>query len=189
MNITITVYCRYVYKVTYTTWYNIFGFMCFVGVTLHPHVTTKKKQKNLKHWPKCVYLYPTLPCFDREACIYLYPTLLTWWPCFSFWDLNIQTCRTNFVSGNATLPVGAAAYTYSYSRFGRGVDANLTCFRCYGNESQLLNCTHHMTSSCSRDYTAGLLCYAWRYCVRFVHTITINHPFMQVADIWLYRFL
>ena len=66
-------------------------------------------------------------------------------------------CRTNFVSRNATFPVGAVAY--SYRRFGRGLDANLTSFHCYGNESQLLNCTHSVTSSCSRDYTAGVLCY------------------------------
>ena len=79
--------------------------------------------------------------------------------CFSLCGLHIQTSRTNFVSGNATLPAGAVAYTYSSSRFGRGVATNLTSFHCYGNESHLLNCTHSVTSSCSRDYTAGVLCY------------------------------
>ena len=58
-----------------------------------------------------------------------------------------------------TIPAGAVAYTSSSLRFGRGVDANLTNVYCYGNESQLLNCTHSVTSSCSRDYTAGVLCY------------------------------
>ena len=58
-----------------------------------------------------------------------------------------------------TIPAGAVAYTSSSLRFGRGVDANLTNFYCYGNESQMLNCTHSVTSSCSRDYTAGVLCY------------------------------
>ena len=57
-----------------------------------------------------------------------------------------------------SIPVGVVAYTYSSSRFGRGVDANLTTFRCYGNESQLLNCAYSV-SSCRRDYTAGVLCY------------------------------
>ena len=58
-----------------------------------------------------------------------------------------------------TIHAGAVAYTYSSSRFGRGVATNLTSFHCYGNESHLLNCTHSVTSSCSRDYTAGVLCY------------------------------
>ena len=56
------------------------------------------------------------------------------------------------------ISAGAVAYTYSSSRFGRGVEANLTDFLCYGNESDLLNCTYSV-SSCSRDYTAGVLCY------------------------------
>ena len=79
--------------------------------------------------------------------------------CFCLWDLHIQTCRTNFVCAKFALPVGAVAYTYSFyynSRFGRGVDANLTNFRCYGNESHLLNCAHNVTSC---GYTARMLCY------------------------------
>ena len=58
-----------------------------------------------------------------------------------------------------SIPVGAVPYTSSSARFGRGVDTNLTNFRCYGNESQLLNCIHSVTSSCDRDYAAGVLCY------------------------------
>ena len=67
--------------------------------------------------------------------------------------LDIWTCWVN-----AIVSVGAVAYTSSSSRFGRGMDANLTNFYCYGNESHLLNCTYSV-SSCSRDYTAGVLCY------------------------------
>ena len=58
-----------------------------------------------------------------------------------------------------SIPAGAVAYTYSSSRFGRGVDASLTNFLCYGNESHLLNCTYNVANSCGRDYTAGVLCY------------------------------
>ena len=54
------------------------------------------------------------------------------------------------------IPTGAASYS---SRFGRGREANLTNFHCYGNESHLLNSTHSVTSSCSRQNTAGVLCY------------------------------
>ena len=37
------------------------------------------------------------------------------------------------------------------------MDTNLTNFRCYGNESQLVNCNHSVTSSCGRYYyTAGV---------------------------------
>ena len=58
-----------------------------------------------------------------------------------------------------SIPTGAVAYSSSSSRFGRGREANLTDFYCYSNESHLLNCTHSVTSSCGRDYTAGVLCY------------------------------
>lgn len=59
------------------------------------------------------------------------------------------------------LYVGAIHFTSSYSRFGRGVDASLTNFLCYGNESQLLSCTYSVGSvgSCSRYSTAGVQCY------------------------------
>ena len=64
----------------------------------------------------------------------------------------------DMLSYNAIVSVGAVSYTSSSSRFGRGVEASLTNFWCYGNESHLLNCTYSV-SSCGRDYTAGVLCY------------------------------
>ena len=73
--------------------------------------------------------------------------------------------------------IGAVSYTSSSSRFGRGVDTNLTNFRCYGSESHLPNCLHSMTSYCSRDYTAGVLCYGdvvagvWIY----LQSTTLSH--------------
>ena len=58
-----------------------------------------------------------------------------------------------FVSLGAVPQYGSLRYG-SLSR-----DVNLTYFRCYGNESHLLNCTHSV-SSCYRSYeVAGVLCY------------------------------
>lgn len=54
--------------------------------------------------------------------------------------------------------LGAVAYSPSALKFGRGVAANLTNFRCYGNETHLMNCTPTV-SSCGSDYTAGVKCY------------------------------
>ena len=75
------------------------------------------------------------------------------------------------------IPTGAVAYTYSSSRFGRGREANLTDFYCYGNESHLLNCTHSVTSSCSRENIAGVLCYGdvvpglWKHAIFYTADI------------------
>lgn len=54
--------------------------------------------------------------------------------------------------------IGAVSYSSSALKFGRGVAANLTNFRCYGNETHLVNCTP-IVSSCGLDNTAGVKCY------------------------------
>ena len=90
--------------------------------------------------------------------------------------LSLLCLRNASTISYITIPTGAVSYTSSSLRFGRGVDTNLTNFLCYGNESQLLNCAYSVTSSCSRDYTAGVLCYGdvvpgvwWRLLGYFIY--------------------
>ena len=51
----------------------------------------------------------------------------------------------------------ADAAPYHDAYFGLGVNPNVTRFRCYGNESGLLDCLHS-TESCSVFDTAGVHC-------------------------------
>ena len=78
-------------------------------------------------------------------------------------------------------PVAATAYTNA--RFGEGVNANLTSFRCRGTESELLNCDHDM-GSCSISNSAGVHCYGDVVAgMSLGYSIHIDHVVTLVADI------
>ena len=94
------------------------------------------------------------PYFRAPLFVFASTPQSSWWPCY----LVLTRYHCYLCSYNVTIPVGAVAYSYSYWRFGRGVDTNLTSFMCYGYESHLLNCTYN-EGSCNRRYTAGVLCY------------------------------
>jgi len=52
----------------------------------------------------------------------------------------------------------ALPFTSAYFGEHSSPGPNITSVRCYGNESQLLNCRHSTTTTCRVSYIAGVRC-------------------------------